>query len=54
MDLYEHQGKERFAAAGIELPESALSRTADEARAAAERDGGRGAVKVRVPIGGGG
>jgi succinyl-CoA synthetase beta subunit len=52
MDLYEHQGKERFAAAGIELPESALSRTADEARAAAERLGGRVAVKVQVQIGG--
>ena len=52
MDLYEHQGKERFAAAGIELPESALAQTADEARAAAERLGGRVAVKVQVQIGG--
>jgi succinyl-CoA synthetase beta subunit len=52
MDLYEHQGKERFAAAGIELPDSALARTADEARAAAERLGGRVAVKVQVQIGG--
>jgi len=52
MDLYEHQGKERFAAAGIVLPESALARSADEARAAAERLGGRVAVKVQVQIGG--
>jgi succinyl-CoA synthetase beta subunit len=52
MDLYEHQGKERFGAAGIELPESALARTADEAWAAAQRLGGRVAVKVQVQIGG--
>jgi succinyl-CoA synthetase beta subunit len=52
VDLYEHQGKERFAAAGIVVPESALARTADEAWAAAERLGGRVAVKAQVQIGG--
>jgi succinyl-CoA synthetase beta subunit len=52
MDLYEHQGKQLFAAAGIALPESEVARTADAARAAAERMGGRVAVKVQVQIGG--
>jgi succinyl-CoA synthetase beta subunit len=52
MDLYEHQGKQLFAAAGISLPESEVARTADAARAAAERMGGRVAVKVQVQIGG--
>ena len=52
MDLYEHQGKQLFAAAGIALPESEVARTADAARAAAERLGGRVAVKAQVQIGG--
>jgi succinyl-CoA synthetase beta subunit len=52
MDLYEHQGKQLFRAAGIELPPSEVAVTGDEARAAAERLGGRVAVKVQVQIGG--
>jgi succinyl-CoA synthetase beta subunit len=52
MDLYEHQGKQLFAAAGIALPQSEVARTEDAARAAAERMGGRVAVKVQVQIGG--
>jgi succinyl-CoA synthetase beta subunit len=52
MDLYEHQGKGLFAAAGIALPESEVARSADAARVAAERMGGRVAVKVQVQIGG--
>src|SRR5690348_8148054 len=52
MDLYEHQGKQLFAAAGIALPESEVARTGDAARVIAERLGGRVAVKVQVQIGG--
>ena len=52
MDLYEHQGKELFAKHGISLPRSAVAATPEEARAAAERLGGRVAVKVQVQIGG--
>jgi succinyl-CoA synthetase beta subunit len=52
MDLYEHQGKQLFAEAGIALPASEVARTEDAARAAAERLGGRVAVKVQVQIGG--
>jgi succinyl-CoA synthetase beta subunit len=52
LDLYEHHGKELFARHGIALPESAVARSADEARAAAERLGGRVAVKSQVQIGG--
>jgi succinyl-CoA synthetase beta subunit len=52
MDLYEHQGKERFAQHGIRLPRSEVARSAAEARAAAERLGGRAVVKVQVQIGG--
>jgi succinyl-CoA synthetase beta subunit len=52
MDLYEHQGKELFARHGIGLPESAVATSAEEAREAAERLGGRVAVKVQVQVGG--
>jgi succinyl-CoA synthetase beta subunit len=52
MDLYEHQGKQLFRAGGIELPPSEVATSGDEARAAAERMGGRVAVKVQVQIGG--
>ena len=36
MDLYEHQGKELFAKAGIPIAEGVVAFTVDEARAAAE------------------
>jgi succinyl-CoA synthetase beta subunit len=52
VDLYEHQGKELFAKHGIALAESAVARTPEEARRAAERMGGRVAVKVQVQTGG--
>jgi succinyl-CoA synthetase beta subunit len=52
MDLYEHQGKELFAKHGIPVPEGGVARTAEEARAIADRFGGRAVVKVQVQTGG--
>jgi succinyl-CoA synthetase beta subunit len=52
VDLYEHQGKELFARYGIPRAEAEVVRSADEARAAAERLGGRVAVKIQVQTGG--
>ena len=52
MDLYEHQGKELFAAHGIPLAPSAVARTPEEVQQAAQRLGGRVAVKVQVQVGG--
>jgi succinyl-CoA synthetase beta subunit len=52
MDLYEHQGKELFERHGIELIERHVTESPQEARAAAERLGGRGVVKAQVQIGG--
>ena len=52
VDLYEHQGKELFAEHGLELPKAVVAGSPEEARAAAERLGGRVAVKVQVQIGG--
>jgi succinyl-CoA synthetase beta subunit len=51
MDLYEHQGKELFAAHGIALAPAQVARTREEARVAAERFG-KVAVKVQVQVGG--
>ncbi|HKR98965.1 MAG TPA: ADP-forming succinate--CoA ligase subunit beta [Candidatus Dormibacteraeota bacterium] len=51
MKLLEYQAKQRFAAAGIAVPEGRLARSADEAAAAAQQLG-RVAVKAQVPIGG--
>ncbi len=51
MKLLEYQAKQRFAAAGIPVPEGRLARTPDEAAAAAQALG-RIAVKAQVPIGG--
>ena len=51
MKLLEYQAKQRFAAAGIEVPQGRLARTPEEAAAAA-RELGRIAVKAQVPIGG--
>ena len=51
--LYEHQGKDLFERAGIPLPERAVATTTpQEAAEAAERLGGRVAVKVQVQMGG--
>src|SRR5579864_7521066 len=51
MKLLEYQAKQRFAAAGIRVPEGLLARTAEEAEAAA-RELGTVAIKAQVPIGG--
>ncbi|MDQ4005588.1 MAG: ADP-forming succinate--CoA ligase subunit beta [Actinomycetota bacterium] len=51
MDLFEHQGKELFERAGIELIDREVATSPEEARAAAERLGPV-AVKVQVQIGG--
>jgi succinyl-CoA synthetase beta subunit len=52
MDLYEHMGKEIFAAHGIGTPRGIVATSPDEARAACERLGGAAIVKVQVQIGG--
>ncbi|MGA0122603.1 MAG: ADP-forming succinate--CoA ligase subunit beta [Gaiellales bacterium] len=52
MDLYEHQGKELFARAGIAIADGRVAFAADEARAAAEDLGGRVVVKAQVLTGG--
>jgi succinyl-CoA synthetase beta subunit len=52
VDLYEHQGKDLFAAHDIALPERAVASTPQEAAEAAERLGGHVAVKVQVQMGG--
>jgi succinyl-CoA synthetase beta subunit len=52
MDLYEHQGKDLFAAHGIPVPRGIVCETAEAARAATEILGGTSVVKVQVQIGG--
>ncbi len=52
MDLYEYQGKQLFAGAGIPVSEGRLATTPDEARAAAEELGGAVVVKAQVLTGG--
>ncbi|HJZ61436.1 MAG TPA: ADP-forming succinate--CoA ligase subunit beta [Miltoncostaeaceae bacterium] len=52
MDLYEYQGKELLARLGIPVPRGEVAATPAEARAAAERIGGRVVVKAQVQIGG--
>jgi len=52
VDLYEHQGKDLFAAHDIALPGRAVATTPHEAASAAERLGGHVAVKVQVQMGG--
>ena len=52
MDLFEHQGKELFAAHGVPLVEGEIAARPEEARAIAERFGGAVAVKVQVQVGG--
>ena len=51
MKLLEYQAKQRFAGAGIAVPEGRLARSPEEAEAAA-RDLGTVAIKAQVPIGG--
>ena len=52
MDLYEYQGKQLFAGAGIPVSEGRLATTPEEARAAAEELGGAVVVKAQVLSGG--
>lgn len=52
MDLFEYQGKELFATRGIPVPTGEAAYTPQEARAAAERIGGKVVVKAQVQVGG--
>lgn len=52
MDLYEYQAHELFQQHGIPVPDAETARTAREARAAAERLGGRAVIKAQVKTGG--
>jgi len=52
VDLYEHQGKELFAAFGIPVSEGRVAASAGEARAGAAELGGAGVVKAQVLTGG--
>ncbi len=52
MDLYEYQGKQLFARAGIPVSEGRLATSPEEARAAAEELGGPVVVKAQVLTGG--
>ncbi|MGD9695191.1 MAG: ADP-forming succinate--CoA ligase subunit beta [Thermoleophilia bacterium] len=52
MDLFEYQGKQLLAAQGIPVPSGEVAETPAQARAAAERIGGRVVVKAQVQVGG--
>jgi len=52
VDLYEYQGKGLLARLGVAVPRGEVAATPAEARAAAERIGGRVVVKAQVQIGG--
>jgi succinyl-CoA synthetase beta subunit len=52
VDLYEYQGKQLFARAGIPVSEGRLATTPEEARVAAEELGGSVVVKAQVLTGG--
>jgi succinyl-CoA synthetase beta subunit len=52
VDLYEYQGRELFARHGLPVLSGGVAETTDEARAIAERLGGRVVVKAQVKVGG--
>jgi len=52
MDLFEYQARDLFEAKGVPVLGGAVATTAQEARAAAHRLGGRVVVKAQVKIGG--
>ncbi|MFS8480212.1 MAG: ADP-forming succinate--CoA ligase subunit beta, partial [Micromonosporaceae bacterium] len=52
MDLYEYQGRELFARHGLPVLDGGVAETPQEARAIAERLGGRVVVKAQVKTGG--
>jgi succinyl-CoA synthetase beta subunit len=52
VDLYEYQGRELFARHGLPVLAGGVAETPEEARAIAERLGGRVVVKAQVKVGG--
>lgn len=52
MKIHEYQAKKLLSAAGVPVPRGAAAFTVDEARAAAERLGGRVVVKAQIHAGG--
>jgi succinyl-CoA synthetase beta subunit len=52
MDLFEYQARDLFEAHGVPVLAGAVATTAQEARAAAEKIGGKVVVKAQVKIGG--
>ena len=52
MKIHEYQAKEIFARYGIPVPQGTIAASADEARAATERFGGRAVIKAQVHAGG--
>ncbi len=52
MDLYEYQGRELFARHGLPVLGGGVAQTPEEARAIAEKQGGRVVVKAQVKVGG--
>src|SRR5690606_31655993 len=52
VDLYEYQGRELFERHGLPVLAGGVASTAEEARAIAERLGGRVVVKAQVKVGG--
>ncbi len=52
MDLYEHQGKDLFAAHGIAVPRGIVVTSAEEAAIATSELGGKSVVKIQVQVGG--
>ncbi len=52
VDLYEYQGRDMFARHGLPVLDGGVATTPEEARAIAERLGGRVVVKAQVKVGG--
>jgi succinyl-CoA synthetase beta subunit len=52
VDLYEYQGRELFARHGLPVLDGGVATTPEEARAIADRLGGRVVVKAQVKVGG--
>jgi succinyl-CoA synthetase beta subunit len=52
VDLYEYQGRELFARHGLPVLDGGVATTPEEARAIAERLGGRVVIKAQVKVGG--
>jgi len=52
VDLYEYQGRDLFARHGLPVLDGGVATTPDEARAIADRLGGRVVVKAQVKVGG--